>query len=443
MKFLTIIITGFYITLMLSCGSQTNDDSTHTHEGEDATHTHEVEDATHTHEGEDATHTHEGEDATHTHEGEDTTLTHEGEDATHTHEGEDATHTHEGEEQVLEQDDQAHSHGEQTLIKLSKIDFSSVHKTSGQILVDKKDAIIITAKSPGIVRFTDHFLFPGVKIKGGETLFTISGEDMTENNTGVNYIKIKSEYESALANYERAKELIKDKLITQEQFLKARKDFEQSEIEYKTYNSTISGTTSRVKSPNEGYVDAIYVTEGQMVRSGDMLASIIIEHNLVVKADVAPTALSVLPQIRSANFSTGYNNTIYSTNEMNGQIISFGKSTDENSFYIPVFIRIDYNADLIPGTFADVWLIGEEIHDALAVPNTAIMEEFGSYYVFIETIDGDYVKQYFNPGPSDGRLTQVLSGLHEGDLIVVEGAYQVKLSLMGSSPDDQHQGHSH
>ncbi|HUS86757.1 MAG TPA: HlyD family efflux transporter periplasmic adaptor subunit [Bacteroidales bacterium] len=366
------------------------------------------------------------------------------EEETHTQEEGGQPHTYAAEDELAsnESEAQAQTHIQHTVIPLQKRNFRSVLKTSGQILVDKKDEIIITAKSPGIVRFSDHFLFAGVRIDKEQTLFSVSGESMTENNTGVNYARCKSDYETALANYERAQELINDKLITQKYFLETKNLFEKFEADYLNFSATVSGSSSNVISPNHGYIKEIYVTEGQKVEPGDRLASIIIEHNLIVKADVAPGSISVLQNIDGANFTTGYNNNVYSTEDMNGKLISFGRSTGKTSYFIPVYFRVDYTPELIPGTFVDVWLTGQQIENTLVVPNSAIMEEFGKYYVFIETADGEFLKQYFAPGPSDGMETQVLDGLHEGALIVSAGAYQVKLSQMTSSAPDSHQGHT-
>jgi multidrug efflux pump subunit AcrA (membrane-fusion protein) len=124
---------------------------------------------------------------------------------------------------------------------------------------------------------------------------------------------------------------------------------------------------------------------------------------------------------------------------MNGEKISFGKSTGENSFYIPVYFRMDYTPELIEGTFAEVYLIGKEIKDVIVVPNNALLEEYGKLYVYVEDFDGDFLKRYIIPGYNNGEFTQVLSGLAENETIVVSGTYQIRLSQMStSSPAHNH-----
>jgi hypothetical protein len=94
--------------------------------------------------------------------------------------------------------------------------------------------------------------------------------------------------------------------------------------------------------------------------------------------------LNVLPSIEKANFTVGYSEKLFKTEELNGRKISSGKSTGENSYYMPVFFRMDVVPELIEGTFAEVYLIGKETRDAIVVPNSALMEEFGKLYVFVE-----------------------------------------------------------
>lgn len=297
-------------------------------------------------------------------------------------------------------------------------------------MVDSKDILVITAKTSGIVKFTDHFLFPGVRAPKGKALFTLSGEQLADDNTELKFMQVKADMDLASANYERAKSLISEKIITQEHFLEAKNDYEKVLNEFNNLRSTFGVSGNIISSPDNGYIREIYVTEGQKISTGQPLASIVIEHNLVLKADLSPDHLDILPSIEKAKFTVGYSKRIFSTAELNGTKISFGKSTGENSFYIPVFFRMNYDPELIEGTFAEVYLIGKEINDAIVVPNSSLMEEFGKLYVFVEDEDGDYLKRYIKTGNDDGEFTEVTEGLSENEIIVATGAYNIKLSQM-------------
>jgi cobalt-zinc-cadmium efflux system membrane fusion protein len=341
--------------------------------------------------------------------------------------------TGEGSEVHNETDEVLTTSADHTVITIKKQPFAFVLKTGGRIMVDTKDIMIITAKSSGIVKFIDHFLFPGVKISKGQQLFTISGEQLADDNTELNFSQIKADLQQASANYERAKKMISDKIITEEHFLSIKNDYDKTLNEFNNLNTTIGKDGISIFSPDIGYIKEVYITEGQKVTSGQQLASIVIEHNLVLKADVSPEYLDILPSIEKANFKVGYSKYLFKTDEMDGKKISFGKSTGENSFYIPVYFRMNYTAELIEGTFTEVYLIGKENKDAIVVPNTALMEEYGKIYVYVEDFDGDFLKRYIDTGYSNGEYTQVLNGLGENEKVVATGTYQIKLSQMSTS----------
>lgn len=335
-------------------------------------------------------------------------------------------HLHEAEDPELNETDTSGY----TVLELERQPFTFTLRTSGRILVDSRDVVFVTAKSPGLVKLNNDYLFPGVKVTQGDILFTISGEQLTEGNSELNFMQVKADLERATANYDRAKKLIEDRIITQNEFLSAKNEYEKLRNVHDNLFANIGKNGNVVRSQSNGYIKEIFVTEGQKVSAGEQLASVVSEHNLVLKADVSPDKINILPTIRSANFSVGYSDKLYRISEMNGRKISQGKSTDANSYYIPIYFRMDYMPELIDGTFAEVYLLGNEIPDAIVVPNTALMEEFGKIFVFVAHDDGDFMKRYIEVGNSDGESTHVISGLDEHEKIVATGAYRVKLSQM-------------
>ncbi|MEE4213425.1 MAG: efflux RND transporter periplasmic adaptor subunit, partial [Bacteroidales bacterium] len=362
----------------------------------------------------------------------------------HVHEQAEQDHADDqAQEQATEHDEEAHEH-EQEIYKISTLKasgFSMVYKTSGQVLSDRKDEILVTTAVPGIISFSG-LLYPGTKVSTGQQLFSVSGNNIIESNPEVYYRQAEAEYLAAKENFERAEKLVADKLITNEHYLEKKLAYEKARTAYDNAGNTFTDKGSIIASPAAGYINDLYVTEGQMVRTGDRIASVISGNRLVLKADIPPADLDILAKTRKANFSTGYSPRIFSTDEMNGSIISYGRSTGKNSYYVPVYFRIDHDDELIPGTFADIWLIGEEIHDVIIVPNTALMEEYGKIYVFRETESGEFEKTYLTAGRSNGKVTHVLEGLKEGDRIVTENTYRMKLSLQETALPS-HSGHNH
>lgn len=380
------------------------------------------------------------------------------EDSSHVHVG-DASHSQETETAHTHKADSIHTHEAESvqtndsehLTDVSgSIDYSSekitlktfhyVKRVSGTILPDKKGEISILATSPGVLTFADQLIYPGIKVNEGTKLFTISGADLTEDNPEIKYKQVVADYNKARENLSRAERLKEDKLITDEHYLDAKNKFEKAEAEFSVYNMSDKLGYRVIKAPKTCFIKDVLVEEGQYVRAGDKLLTIQAKSKLVLRADIPPTDLDIRAGIKSAKFATGYSDRVYDTEDLNGKLISYGRSGSNDSFYIPVFFKIDFTEELIPGTFADIWLIGEDIEDAVVIPNSAIMEEFGKFYVFLDH-EGHFDKRFIQPGNSDGQFTRVLSGLNESDMVVTQGTYQVKMSMMSSIPNAH--DHSH
>jgi len=373
----------------------------------------------------------------------------------HNHDADDTTHVHEdgtvhanttaepiAVQPVEDEADHAHETGslpEHTAITLKKRDFSFVIKAGGTILPDAKDVISVTAKTSGIVRLTDHYLFPGMKVKKGAPLFIISGDALANDNSEISLKEAKSDFDLAKANFERAERLIVNNLVTMGDFLEAKSNFEKAQVRYNNLMAGHSAGGNTVTSPADGYVNQVFISEGTKVSAGETILNVIIEHNLVLQADVSPQHIAQLGEVQQANFRLTYNDRVYSTENMNGIKISHARTTIGGSYYIPVFFRIDFNSEILPGTFAEVYLKGAPRKDCIVIPNTSILEEFGKFYVFVEDEGHGFVKRYIQKGMTDGSETEVLSGLAENETIVATGAFAIKMSQMGTSTPDAHQ----
>ena len=329
-----------------------------------------------------------------------------------------------------------------TLSTLELSDFSFIYKTSGKILTGRKDEVMISASSPGIISFYNDMLYPGARVREGQQLFIISGNDLTDYNTEVNFQRLQSDYLAANDNYERAERLVKDKLITMEHYLELKREYENTKAQYDNYRKRITDGVRTIDSPYDGFLDKVNIEEGEMVHTGDIIATMVKENKLVLKAEIPQADMDILKSITGANFKPAYSNILYTTDDLGGSIISYGRSSDENTYYIPLYFSIKYIQDLIPGSYTDIWLIGKPLTDVLLVPEEALMEEFGKFYVFRLNDYGEFEKVYITTGKSDGRRTHVINGLAVGDRIVTEGAYQVKLAMDESGIPDSH-SHNH
>ena len=147
-----------------------------------------------------------------------------------------------------------------------------------------------------------------------------------------------------------------------------------------------------------------------------------------LKAEISEKYYALLSSVKSANFRTPYEETVYKLSGLNGRIISYGKSANDNSYYVPVIFEFDNKGAIIPGTFVEIWLLGKEKDNILTVPTSALIEEQGLYFVYRQTNEDGYMKTEVKLGSGNGEEFEVLSGLKAGDVVVTKGAYQIKLA---------------
>jgi HlyD family secretion protein len=106
---------------------------------------------------------------------------------------------------------------------------------------------------------------------------------------------------------------------------------------------------------------------------------------------------------------------------LKGVVDSISPAADPRTQGYTVKIRIDNPGSAVrPGMFARVRFPVEKRDHVLVVPNSAVITEAGVDSV-LEVADGVVKKTSVQVGISDDSVTEILSGLDEGALVVTEG----------------------
>ena len=319
--------------------------------------------------------------------------------------------------------------------------FSEVVRTSGQIMASPADEALLTAQISGIVSFVSRNLVPGSNIKQGTTLFSIKNNEVVQSNLGSALQQAEQALATAKAQYVRASELVKDRIISEKEFLETKLRYEnaQTQLENAAVTKSFNQTKRSAVAPISGFLKNVLVENGQFVNAGQTLAIISKSKRLLLRADVSQLYFSKLSSFSSANFKTVDAGQVFSTRNLNGRIVSTGKSADAGSPFIPIFIEIDNVGNFIPGSAAEVFLQSTS-KPALVIPVSALMEEQGIFYVYVQVEGESFQKRELKLGASDGLNVQVFSGITEGERVVTKGAYQIKLSTAsGTMPAHGHE----
>lgn len=368
----------------------------------------------------------------------------EGEDHTgHDHSiGDHTGHDHEEEshsdDEIIISPDKAKSLGIKTAV-INPGNFNTVIKTTGQIETAQGDEKTIVAPVAGIISYNSSVFNEGQQISTGEILVRISNTNVVDGDP---FIKAKAAYETAKSEYLRDSELVKDKIVSEKEFLQTKERYLTAKAMYDALAVNRDGDKIAVKSPISGFIRTSFIKDGEYVAVGQPIATVSQSKKLRLKAEVPEKYYSQLSSIKDANFTPSYGNQTYNIAELNGKLISYGKSSSENSFYIPVIFEFDNNGTLVPGTFTEVYLKSTPISGIMSVPVSSLIEDQSLYYVFVKLDDEGYEKREVKLGHNNGNEVEIISGIKPGDEVVTDGAIQVKLAASSSVIPEGH-NHAH
>jgi RND family efflux transporter MFP subunit len=320
--------------------------------------------------------------------------------------------------------------------------FGHVIKTTAQIQSSQADETIISARTSGMVLFSGNNIVEGQTVNVGQTLFAVSGESLADNNSNVRFTEAQNNYQRAEADYKRAQELTKEKIVSEKDFLQIQSEYETAKAVYENLYKNFSNGGQKVAGSFAGYIKQIFVENGQYVEAGQALVSISKNKSLILKADVPVKYAELLPFLSSATIRSRNKTTTYSLEELNGKILSFGKSLNNDNYQLPVTIQIDNKAGFIPGSFVEVYLKTKTEHAVTTIPCSALTEEQGNYYVYVQLTPETFEKREVTIGITDGIRIEIQSGLNNEEQIVTKGAISVKLA-QSAGKLDPHAGHVH
>ena len=320
--------------------------------------------------------------------------------------------------------------------------FGQIIKTTAQVQSSQGDEIIVSAKTNGIVMISGNAVLEGKDVSKGQALFSISGSELADNNISVRYAEAKNNLEKAKADYERSTELAKDKIVSAKDLLSAKNQYDNAKAIFDNLNNNFSSSGQSVKSPMSGFVKQVLVKNGAYIEAGQPIVIVAQNKTLLLNAEVQQKYASMLGSIASANIRTVQDNQTYSLEQLNGKVLSFGKATNSDNFLIPVALQIDNMGSFTAGGFVEVYLKTLTNTLALTVPTTSLLEDQGTFYVYVQVTPELFEKREVKIGATDGLRTEIKTGLNNGERVVTLGAILIKLA-QATGTLDAHSGHVH
>ena len=123
-----------------------------------------------------------------------------------------------------------------------------------------------------------------------------------------------------------------------------------------------------------------------------------------------------------------------------GSILSVGKDVERDNPLISIYAQVNEDVDMPEGSLTEVQITIGNAKNGLVIPISALLEDYGSYSVIVQVSGESFERRPVKIGKRNGRNVEVLSGLETGEMVVTQGAYQVKMaSMSGSTPAHGHE----
>lgn len=309
--------------------------------------------------------------------------------------------------------------------------FTGSLKANGQLKTQPQDRAEVSAPMGANVKRI--LVTEGQRVRRGQVLALLSHPDLIDMQRRLMQAKEKLVYLSE--EYERQKTLYSHKV-------NAGKDYQQVAAEYRAMLSEVRTTARQlqllginpqaaghgqlvteiaVKSPINGTVERVTAAIGQYADPATGLFSIINNSRLYADVLVYERDLGNVRVGQKAQVTVG-------GTQLAGRVASIGSILDDSSKAVHARIAIDGSkSGLVAGLYAQA-SIATIARKAPAVPDDGIATDETRSYVFIYKHGNGkktFVPRVVKTGRKENGMTEITSGLNQGELVATSGAYML------------------
>ncbi|MBA2479965.1 MAG: efflux RND transporter periplasmic adaptor subunit [Planctomycetes bacterium] len=306
----------------------------------------------------------------------------------------------------------------------------------------------------------------GDVVAQGDILMTIDSQELGQaQNIYIERLGARAAAQAdaglALATWTRSQPLMKDQSISSAEASRRESDMRKTESAVQAAEAALIGAenslrlygvddtgitelkSSRrvspqvaIRAPAAGTVIARSVTLGEIVRPDQEALFVIADLTEVWVTASVPVAGSHQVVVGQPTRIT----TAGIAQPVEGRIAFVPPALDSQSRTLPVRITVPWTSGLRPGMFATVSIDVTDAHapEMTVVPSDAVFSYASDRVVFMPVPEtpGSFRVRRVVTGPPEGDLTPVISGVAEGDTIVVTGGFIIKAQLAKGPADE-------
>lgn len=276
--------------------------------------------------------------------------------------------------------------------------------------VDALQNVNVSPQAGGIVKYI--YVKAGQSVKSGQLLALIDDEVVKQ---GIE--ELQTQLSFAKTMYEKQKNLWEQKIGTEVQYINAKTQKDALERKLSTTKAQLD--LYKVKAPVAGVVDAMDLRVGQAYAMGMPGIKIVNNQNMKVKAMVTDAYVG---RVKSKNVVTvhfpdlGVN--------INTQLSYISRSIDPYSRSFAVEVLLPQGSQYSQNMMAVLDIVDYQNSNALVLPITMIQKSEKGTFVYLA--QGNVARKTI---VQTGRMYQgkieILSGLKEGDKVIVTGLSEI------------------
>lgn len=280
--------------------------------------------------------------------------------------------------------------------------------------VAANEQVEIKAETDGTVM---EVLFEeGQEVKKGALLLRLDERKLIASAN-----EAEANYKLSLANFERARELQKDRLISQQEFDQASAMFQMTEAGLELKRQQLRDT--KIYAPFDGIVSVRQVSPGQVIARNATLTYLIDLNPVNVEFNVPERFLSRVDVKQDIEIRVA----AYPDRTFRGKVFFVSPYIDPGTRTALVKAEIPNETQMLkPGMFANLDLSLTLREQALVIPESAIVPSGERVSVFV--IDDQQTAQV-RPVKVGVRLegaVEIIEGLKAGERVVAEGVQKVR-----------------
>ena len=312
---------------------------------------------------------------------------------------------------------------------------------AGEIVSDPDKSARVA--SPVAGRIESVALREGARVTKGDTLVVLRVPDLGKVRSAYAATTVRAK--TARANADRLKALLDQRLTSEQAYLDAKSEADALDSEARALGDQLgamgagsggSDVLLPIRAPITGIVIARNAVVGEPVNVERVLANIADLSEVWFLGRVFEKDLGRLGEGSPAEVTLN----AYPNQHFDGTLEQLGQTIDPVARTLTARVRLKNHDNLLRVGLFGVARIGlsqcEKREPRLVVARTALTEIAGKKAVFVKEPDGEYIMHDVGVGDAALGKVEILTGLREGELVVVHGVFTLKSAVLKASLAD-------